>query len=169
MIRIAQLSDAKPLSVLAERTFRDTYSAMNSAGDMSLHCRNKFSEAIQASEILDPNRITMLSEEDGELNGFAQLCWNKTPSCVAPENPGEINRFYVAREWHGKGVASALMTFFIEQSKLKLFDSLWLSVWEPNPKAIAFYKKSGFIEVGNTTFLLGNDLQQDIVMLRQIN
>lgn len=31
----------------------------------------------------------------------------------------------------------------------------WLGVWERNPRALAFYKKQGFIDVGSTTFHVG--------------
>ncbi len=45
-------------------------------------------------------------------------------------------------------------------------DVIWLGVWEKNPKAISFYKKFGFVEVGDQVFPLGNDPQRDIVMKR---
>jgi RimJ/RimL family protein N-acetyltransferase len=43
---------------------------------------------------------------------------------------------------------------------------VWLGVWERNPRAIAFYKKFGFLEVGVHVFPLGFDPQRDIVMSR---
>ena len=45
-------------------------------------------------------------------------------------------------------------------------DIVWLAVWERNHRAIAFYRKWGFVEVGNQSFLLGDDLQNDLVMQR---
>jgi len=42
--------------------------------------------------------------------------------------------------------------------------SLWLGVWERNPRAQAFYKKSGFADVGSHTFFVGTDEQTDRVM-----
>lgn len=42
--------------------------------------------------------------------------------------------------------------------------ALWLGVWERNPRARAFYGKSGFTDVGSQTFLLGTDEQTDRVM-----
>jgi ribosomal protein S18 acetylase RimI-like enzyme len=48
-------------------------------------------------------------------------------------------------------------------------DSLWLGVWEHNPKAQAFYRKWGFVEVGTQIFQLGNDPQRDLIMQRNSN
>jgi ribosomal protein S18 acetylase RimI-like enzyme len=45
---------------------------------------------------------------------------------------------------------------------------VWLGVWERNPKAIAFYKKFGFREVGAHVFPLGSDPQRDVVMARPV-
>jgi ribosomal protein S18 acetylase RimI-like enzyme len=45
---------------------------------------------------------------------------------------------------------------------------VWLGVWEHNPRAIAFYKKYGFISVGEHPFPLGGDLQRDIVMAKPL-
>ena len=47
-------------------------------------------------------------------------------------------------------------------------DVVWLDVWEKNLRAIAFYRKWGFIEVGEQTFQLGDDLQQDLLMARAL-
>jgi diamine N-acetyltransferase len=46
--------------------------------------------------------------------------------------------------------------------------SVWLSVWERNPRAIAFYTKSGFSDVGSKVFVVGSDHQTDRVMARNI-
>jgi ribosomal protein S18 acetylase RimI-like enzyme len=52
----------------------------------------------------------------------------------------------------------------IEQARAWGADVLWLAVWRENPRAIAFYTRRGFTPVGETTFVLGSDLQHDVVM-----
>jgi len=47
-------------------------------------------------------------------------------------------------------------------------DYVWLGVWEENPRAIAFYKKNGFVEFDKHIFKLGNDEQTDIMMKLQL-
>jgi diamine N-acetyltransferase len=43
-------------------------------------------------------------------------------------------------------------------------DVAWLGVWEKNPRAIAFYRKLGFSEVGEHAFQLGTDSHRDVIM-----
>jgi ribosomal protein S18 acetylase RimI-like enzyme len=42
--------------------------------------------------------------------------------------------------------------------------TLYLSVWQHNHRAIAFYAKHGFATVGTAVFVLGNDQQMDPIM-----
>ena len=45
---------------------------------------------------------------------------------------------------------------------------LWLAVWERNPRAIAFYGKCGFADVGDTEFYVGPDRQIDRVLVARV-
>ena len=168
IIRKANRNDAKQLSQLAERTFRDTFGAINTTEDMDLHCQSSYSEVIQSDEISNPNMITLLCENEEGLVGFAQLRWNGAPNCVLAKSPGEIQRLYVANGWHGKGIAQDLMYACIQEMKDRGSDVVWLGVWERNPRAIAFYKKFRFVEVGEQVFPLGSDQQRDVVMARSV-
>jgi len=168
VIRRAQRDDAKQLAVVAEQTFRDAFAGVNTPENMALHCQASYSEAIQAAEIADPGMVTLLCEQQQMLVGFAQLRWGKVPGCVKADAPGEIQRLYVARDFHGKGVAHDLMNACMHEMALHRSDVVWLGVWERNPRAIAFYRKFGFREVGTHVFPLGNDPQRDIVMARPV-
>ncbi len=149
-------------------TFRDTFGAANAGENMDLHCQASYSEAIQAGEISNPSMVTLLSEEEERLVGFAQLRWDAAPNCVLAKSPGEIQRLYVASDWHGKGIAQELMNACIEELKAHGSDVVWLGVWEHNPRAISFYRKFEFVEVGDHVFPVGSDPQRDIVMSRAV-
>lgn len=167
-LRQARAADAAALAVLAEQTFRATFAASNSAEDMALHCRNAYGEAIQAAEIAHPSMATLLVEQDDRLLGYAQLRWGRAPPCVVAKSPGEIQRLYVVQEAQGRGIANELMRRCIERLAARCSDVAWLGVWERNPRAIAFYRKFDFLEVGEHVFALGSDRQRDIVMAKPL-
>ena len=167
-IRRAVPNDSKNLAALAEETFRNTFGSMNTAVNMNIHCRMSYSEAIQLGEIVDPQMTTLVCEDGDDLIAFAQLCWSKAPSWVPAMNPSEIQRIYVAKPWHGKGIAQDLMAVCLKEMVNRESDVVWLGVWERNPRAIAFYKKNGFTEVGSHIFPLGTDPQRDIIMVRPV-
>lgn len=168
LIRTAVPSDAGKLAILAERTFRDTFEAGNTAEDMALHCQSSYHEEIQLKEILNPKWITLVCDHNGDLVGYAQLRWEEFPSCVGSEKAGEILCLYIDKTWHGRGVAQQLMQSCLAEFKKAASDIVWLGVWEHNPRAIAFYQKCGFTEVGEHVFQVGSDPQRDIIMMRGV-
>ena len=78
----------------------------------------------------------------------------------------EIVRFYARKPWIGKGVGAHLMKGCLQEARTAGCDVVWLDVWEKNLRAIAFYRKWRFIEVGEQAFQLGDDLQQDLLMVK---
>ena len=48
------------------------------------------------------------------------------------------------------------------------FPQVWLGVWEHNHRALAFYRKEGFVSVGTMAYVLGSDVQTDWVMVRPV-
>lgn len=178
VIRQAVQSDAAAVAALAESTFRATFASTNTADDMDLHCQQTYSESTQASEIADARMLTLVAEV-GETSlaaatasarsvGYAQVRWMDAPQCVTASRPGEVYRLYVSSDWHGKGVAQALMTACLTAIAQRGCDVAWLGVWEHNPRALAFYRKFGFDVVGDHVFTVGTDPQRDLVMSRRV-
>ena len=167
-IRRATVADAATVAELAARTFIDWFSADNRPEDMEAHVTRFYGEAQQRREIEDPDCVTLLLESDGRAIAYAQVRRGAAPACVAGDWPVEIARFYVDRAFHGQGLAQALMAETIAVARALGGATLWLGVWERNPRAIAFYEKSGFRDRGSQPFLLGSDLQTDRVMVQQL-
>ncbi|MCC6756692.1 MAG: GNAT family N-acetyltransferase [Arenimonas sp.] len=167
-IRPAVAADAKALAELQEATFRSTFGASNSAENMDMHCRLSYGEHIQRAELEDPALHILVAEHDGRLVAFAQLRMGHAPGCITATHAGEIQRLYVADDWHGKGLAQALMDACTGELRRQNADAAWLGVWEHNPRAIAFYRKCGFTEVGEHVFVLGEDPQRDVLMIRPL-
>lgn len=167
-IRPATPADADRLAALAERTFRETYAEHNTADDMERYVAAHFGPARQRAELSAPGHRVLLAEADGREAGYVQLATGPAPDCVGGESPLEIARFYVDRPWQGRGLAPALMGAAVGTARDAGAGVLWLGVWERNLRAIAFYRKSGFREVGTQHFLLGADRQQDLVLARPL-
>lgn len=163
-VRSGTPADAAALAELAATTFRDAFGADNSPEDLALHLAQSYGISQQTAELSDPAITTLLAFADGALAGYAQLRPGQAPGCVQSIHSIELWRFYVAREWHGRGLAQQLMTAVVAAARGRKAATLWLGVWEHNPRAQAFYKKSGFTDVGSQTFLVGTDAQTDRVM-----
>ncbi|HEY6101414.1 MAG TPA: GNAT family N-acetyltransferase, partial [Anaeromyxobacter sp.] len=168
-IREAHPQDGDLLSEIAHTTFRDTFGPDNTAADMDVHCSRFFTPEAQTRELSDPSMRTLVvpgAEAGAPFAAYAQLRRGPAPPCVRAASPIELQRFYVRASLHGSGLARELMSAVIDLAAREGADTLWLGVWEKNPRAIRFYAKFGFREVGDQTFVLGSDPQRDLVMTR---
>jgi len=168
VIRAAGVRDAPWLAALAERTFRETFGADNTPENMERYVADHFGSGLQAAELGDDRLTTLVAEVDGEPAGYAQLARGLAPASVTGADPMEIVRFYVDQPWHGRGLAQRLMDAAVNTARAAGARTLWLGVWERNPRAIAFYRKCGFQDTGTQTFVLGADHQRDLVLARSL-
>ena len=168
VVRRATTADAALLAEVAARTFCDTFADSNTPEDMEKFLSSTYSEEIQRKEIEDGTMTTLLAECAGTVAGFAQIKMAKAPDCVKGPSPIEIKRFYVDKPFHGRGVAQELMRTAEEIARDAGAKTIWLGVWEHNDRAIAFYRKIGFFPVGSQPFLVGTDLQTDLVLERPL-
>jgi ribosomal protein S18 acetylase RimI-like enzyme len=163
-IRRAIPADAARLAELAARTFRQAFGAQNRPEDLDLHLRTRYGPAQQEAELRDPTISSFLVELDGEAIGYAQLRDGPAPPCIDRQGAVELMRFYVDEAWKGRGIAQALMEAVTAEARVRNAERLWLGVWEKNPRAIAFYGKCGFVDVGWQPFTVGTDPQRDRVL-----
>jgi GNAT superfamily N-acetyltransferase len=149
--------------------FRETFGPDNRADNMDEYVAATYGLELQAREIADPGIGTLLAESGGELVGFAQVRGGVAPPCIIGEAPVELWRFYVDRTWQGTGLAGDLMQAVEREANRRGGRTLWLAVWERNPRARSFYRKCGFEDVGEQAFVLGRDVQRDRVLTRPLS
>ena len=165
-VRRATVDDAALLASLAAATFSDTFAVDNTPENMSRYVAGAFGEAIQRAELADARNVVYIAERDGAPAGYVMLRDGPVPACVDSPHAIEIARLYSTKRYIGAGIGSALMQMSIRHAAEAGKDVVWLAVWERNPRAIAFYERWGFRDVGAQTFQLGDDLQTDRVMRR---
>ena len=169
-IRPAGPADAEALAAFGERTFREAFGPANIPANTDAYVRGAYGAAIQRAELHD-ERIPCLVAVDAEgaLTAYAQLRLGGPSPSAAAGSSCELWRFYVDRPWQGQGLAAQLMSAVKAHARAAGCTTLWLAVWEHNPRAIAFYTREGFRLVGSQPFQLGDDLQTDQVMLTTLD
>ena len=173
-VRRASNEDAEALSVFAATTFRETFKEENAPEDMSGYLAKAFTPQRQRDEIADSSGVVLVAEDlDGSahrtLVGYAHLVADATPEAVKGPEPIELKRLYVSSQWHGRGVGQALMEAALDAARARGAETMWLGVWERNPRAVAFYAKYRFERVGMHTFQLGSDMQTDWLFSRPVS
>ena len=168
LIEAVKSDEVKLLVEISSNTFYDTFANENSKEDMELFLRENFNEESLTKELLLPGNYFFFARIENEIAGYLKLSENETPSELEGISALNISRIYVLKKNKGSGVGKVLMQFSISFAKKLNRPLVWLGVWERNFQAIGFYKKWGFEKFGTQLFLLGNDLQTDWLMKKEL-
>lgn len=168
-IRPAATEDARRLVTFAAQSFRDTFGPDNSAADMDAYVQSAFSLEGQLATLSDPTSLVLIAEDASGIAAYAEQRAGVVPAIVDSDAAVEIERFYVAAHWQGRGLARELMVATLDAAAARGAKTVWLGVWERNARAIAFYTRMGFVPVGSKPFVLGGDVQTDLVMVRSVS
>jgi len=167
-VRRAVVADASTLAELGAATFTETFAEANTPEDFAAYMAASFGEAIQRAELEDPSNTVFLAERDGDAIGYIMVRESRIPSCIAADDALEIARLYARKATLGTGVGATLMQRALAEAAGRGKDAVWLGVWDRNARAIRFYEEWDFHPAGTQPFLLGSDLQTDLVMVRRI-
>jgi ribosomal protein S18 acetylase RimI-like enzyme len=167
-IRIASRNDVSLLAELSAATFRSTFAKDNTPEDMEAYLTENFSEEKLEQELSDPLATFFIAELSSKPLGYAKLHMGPPDASVTGAKPMELVRLYVLPEGIGRGIGARLMQECIETAAGRGLETLWLGVWEHNHRAIRFYQKWGFEEVGSHIFQLGGDAQTDLIMQKSL-
>jgi ribosomal protein S18 acetylase RimI-like enzyme len=163
-IRIANNNDTERIAALARDTFIATFADSNTPEDMARYIEQAFSVDNIRAEIADKASTFIWVEQQGIPAGYAKLRRGEPEPNVSGPKPVELERIYADPELIGAGVGKTLLHTCTKLAMGEGFHTLWLGVWEHNERAIEFYHRQGFIDVGEHFFMLGNDQQTDKIM-----
>lgn len=162
-------SNINQLQEIGKQTFFETFSKENTEENMTKYLEESFSLKRLYEELNSQESEFYFAELNKNIIGYLKLNFGQSQTELKDNNVLEIERIYVLQEFHGKNIGQLLYEKAIEVAKLRNIYYVWLGVWVENQKAIAFYKKNGFIEFDKHIFQLGNDEQIDIMMKLELN
>ena len=167
-ISITKPSEINALQKISKDTFIETFSNQNSEENMKKYLDENLSIHQLTIEIMNSESSFYFARMDGKIIGYLKINFRLAQTDFKEDDSIEIERIYILEEFHGQNVGQNLLNKAIEISKENNAKSVWLGVWEKNYKAIRFYLKNGFVEFGNHPFILGDDIQTDILMKLQL-
>jgi diamine N-acetyltransferase len=113
------------------------------------------------------NTTALILEKNGQAIGYALLSpGTPTDRLVRAPYSIQIKRFYILEEWTGHKLGDVLMARCLEHVRHSRFETIWLTVWSNNERAIRFYERWGFRKAGVCDFVVGRDLQEDFLLVR---
>ncbi|SOD93052.1 GNAT family N-acetyltransferase [Spirosoma fluviale] len=161
--------DFKAVQLIGRETFFETFAPSNTETDMKKYLEENFSDEKVKSELSNPHSLFFVAWEGEKAIGYLKVNLGKAQTELQDETSLEIERIYVKSAYHGKKVGQLLYEKALEIAQRQEKSSLWLGVWEANPKAIKFYEKNGFVAFDKHIFKMGDDEQIDVMMRKSLD
>ncbi|CAM3942991.1 GNAT family N-acetyltransferase [Flavobacterium branchiophilum] len=164
----ATSNDLETLCQLAINIFSDTFESNNTTENLNAYLASHFTPDQLFTEWSNPNSLFYIAFDNQKMIGFIK-CNFATAQTEPNDNLGmELQRIYVLKSYHGQQVAQRLMDQTVAVAIQHKAQYIWLGVWEFNTKAIRFYEKNGFKIFDKHPFTMGNEVQTDYLMRKEL-
>lgn len=149
-------------------SFTDAFAHLYSAENLGSFLA-QFTPEAWLSEFTDPRFAFRIAEIDGTPVGFVKI----GPMHLPVEREGkvgarELYQFYLLDVARGSGIADDLMRWAIDKARALGGTELFLGVFIYNDRARRFYARHGFEYVGPSTFMVGDQADEDVIMSRRL-
>ena len=160
----ATINDIDQLQQVSRQTFYETFSPVNTEENMRKYLDEELSTEKLTDELINNDSEFYFAKLENNVIGYLKLNFGKSQTEIKDDNCIELERIYILKEFHGKGVGQLLYDQAVQIAKQRNVDYMWLGVWEKNFRARNFYQKNGLVDFDKHIFKLGNDEQTDIMM-----
>lgn len=164
--RDAEARDAAIIDRIFRTSFCDTFAHLYAPEDLNSFLSG-FTVSDWERQIGDAAFAFRIAEAGDQAVGYVKLGKLKLP--IEANGPAMLlDQLYILQSHHGTGIAHALMDWSIEEARKRGARELYLTVYIDNHRAKRFYDRYGFEAVGSYDFMVGNHVDEDIIMRKNL-
>ena len=161
--------DFPELRAMARTAFTDSFAMLYDPREFADFCDGYYGpDGTMTRELTDPANRYCIALVDSAIVGFVRVCDLIVLQPDPPPGAMEIRQLYLLREVHGSGSADALMHWALDTARSAGAAAIYLSVFEHNHRAKAFYARHGFAETGRCPYTLGSRTDDDPIWGRRL-
>lgn len=164
VVRAAKPADAAGISAVGAASFHAAYDGTAGPGSIARHVKAHFGRAAVGAELVEPGVDYLVAVSGEDCLGFAKLRDSAPPDAVPGTRPLEVQQLYVEPRRQRSGVGRVLVDAAAARARARGYDGLWLSVWTEADWATSFYRRCGFVTLGNIPFVLDDTEYVDFLM-----
>ena len=163
-IKKAKEADIEILALLGRLTWAESHGQYIDDKKMLVkYLDENFSVSQTKQNINNPKQIFYIVYVDDLPIGYAKIIVNAIQEHVASHNNCRLERIFILNDFIPLKIGKQLLTYVEEQAKALKLDTMWLSVYIKNLRAIRFYEKNEFINVGELNFIVSGKSYENIV------
>lgn len=151
-VRQASTPDAITVAALSVQVFLDTYATEGIRPDLAREAFSEYSAEAFARRLGEAGRSLILAESGAGLLGYAEVLVLPLLAPAGQLSGAELVRLYVQPAAQRAGVGRALLERAEQAVLAARVAAVWLTAWNGNVNAHAFYARMGYADVGATTY-----------------
>ena len=146
----------------------DNYAKTGIHPAIARYVLDTFTPAKFATMLLDPYTLILLAERGRHVIGMTVVALgNRTDHCDAATQ-AEIDRLYVQEPFCNSGIGAQLIAAVQGELETRKIAAVWLEVWIENERALNFYARHAFDDIGTAYFELEGKQHENRVLLKRL-
>jgi len=168
-IKKATESDIEILALLGRLTWAESHGHyIDDKNNLSKYLDKNFSVSQTKLNMNNPDQLFYIMYVDNLPIGYAKIIINATCEHIVSQNICRLERIFILDDFIHLKIGKQLLTYVETQSKALKLDNMWLSVYIKNKRAIRFYEKNKFENVGALKFLVNGTSYENIVFSKNL-
>ena len=170
VVRRAGVEDAAMLALVGAATFLDGFAGVLPGDAMVAHAARHHVAEVYARYLERAAVAAWLAvtANGGAPVGYAMLTPPELPEETMREGDLELKRIYALSRFHGTGIAQEMMETAVAEARTRGARRVTLGVYAGNARAVRFYERNRFRQIGTRQFTVGSLVCDDFVMGRAI-
>ncbi|SHI60895.1 GNAT family N-acetyltransferase [Aquimarina spongiae] len=159
----AKYKDALRISVLLKTVYIQTYAVDGITFEFANFITKRFSTNYIEQVIKEnPNQL-IVAYQNGNPVGVAEILYHSICPIRKISVP-ELSKLYVLERFYGKGIGFGLLQEVEKEIQINGYKECNLEVYIHNARAITFYKRQGYVAIGNVDFPMEFNTYENLVM-----
>ena len=168
-IRTAKESDTEVLALLGRLTYAESHGHfIEDKNDLLKHLDENFSVSKTKQDLRNPKQIFYIVYVNDLPVGYAKIIVNAKHESITSQNNCCLEKIYILNEFIPLKIGHQLLIYVEAQAKALKLDTMWLSVYIKNTRAIRFYEKNEFKNVGELNFIVNGKSYENIVFSKKL-
>jgi len=168
-IRKVNISQAKLLADLSRITYVESHGHfIEDKNDLKNYIDKAFSITKIEQELLNDNGLFYVAYYEDTPVGYVKMELYAKHEEIESKNICRLERIYVLSDFLHLKIGQKLIDFVEKKAQTLMIDTMWLTVYIENQRAIRFYQKNGFQEVGSYNFMVNKTNYVNTVFAKQI-
>ncbi len=168
-IKSAKEADTDVLALLGRLTYAESHGHfIDDKNNLLKHLDENFSVPKTKQDLNNPKNLFYLIYVDDLPVGYAKLIVNAKHKSIVSQNNCCLEKIYILNDFIPLKIGQQLLTFVEEKAKALQLDTMWLSVYIKNNRAIRFYERNEYKNVGELNFIVNGKSYENIVFSKKL-